>query len=214
MAKAKGRPLLLRAGVNLAAALLMGAGIALYYAVGLGADPNSVFMQGLAGLLGISAGAATSLFGCAVAGVFLVLNRRYIHVGTLIQAVFVGVGISLGGALWAAVLPGALGPAAGLGLCVCGALICGNALALYLACDIGASAVDMLILAAAAAMKKSFKWGYYLVYAIFMALGILLGGRWGVGTVAALLVTGPVTDFMMPRYRRLLERLDKKICPP
>lgn len=210
MLRYNGLPLVLRLIVNLAAALLMGFGISMYYAVGLGADPVSVFMEGLGAHIGLSSGTTTSLFNCLVVLVFLLFDRSKVHIGTFVQAVFVGIGINLSMGLWAAVLPGGLPLVVKLLFCLGGALACGNALALYLACELGASAVDMLILTTAARLKKSYKWGFYVVYAIFMVLGILFGGRWGIGTVISLVFTGLITDFMIPRYKAGLERADAR----
>lgn len=194
----------LKSLIILFAACMMGMGVALFYTVNIGADPYSVFTEGISLWLHITPGNATTLFNCFVVLIFLFANRRMIHMGTLINAVFVGTGINLGMWAWAQLLPQPPGLLSAVFLCILASVICGNALALYLACDFGASAVDMTILALAGLMHKSYKWGFYLLYAVFLLAGALLGGRWGVGTLISLLLTGAITDCMIPRFRTWL----------
>lgn len=200
--------------INFVAALQMGVGISLYYTANLGADPYSTFLAAISAKIGLSVGATTSLFSCVIGLIFLLFRRKLVHVGTFIQSIFVGVGIDIGMWLWPRLLPAQFPFAAAVAMCFCASAICGTALALYLACELGASPVDMLILTVAEWLKKSYKWGFYFVYAVFMLTGILLGGRRGLGTVIALVCTGPITDFLIPRIKGWLEKRVKQGAGP
>lgn len=184
------------------AALLMGFGISMYYVSGLGSDPISTFLEALATLFGLQSGTMSILMNLLVVAIFLFFKRKLIHVGTFLQTFFVGTGINLGMMFWHSVWSSQQ-LWANLLLSVVGAVLIGVSLALYLPCNMGASPTDILVLSVCGLIKKSYKWGFYTIYAISLTLGILLGGVWGAGTLISLVLTGWVADSLIPRTGKL-----------
>lgn len=193
----------------------MGIGISMYYVSGLGSDPISTFMEAISILTGLASGTVSILMNLLILVVFFCVKskRGMINIGSFVQTFCVGVGINGGMDFWYSVLPQNMGLVGNLTLSVVGAVLIGISLALYLPCDMGASATDIMILTVCGIIKKSYKWGFYIVYALFMVAGILLGGTWGLGTVVALILTGFTADLLMPRTRALFTKWFTKVEP-
>lgn len=188
-------------------ALLMGFGISMFYTSGLGSDPISTFIEAIAVIFGLQSGTASILVNLIVVAIFFFIRRRLINIGTFIQTFCVGTGINLGMGFWHGIWPESAGLVANIAISIIGAVLIGVSIALYLPLDIGASPNDILVLTTCDVIHKSYKWGFYTVYAIFLTTGILLGGVWGVGTIIAMVVTGLVTDLLLPPVRKLATKI-------
>ena len=191
-----------RAALVALSAALMGLGISLYYLAGAGSDPMSVLVQAVSLHTGLSVGVGNTLVNALLVAAFFFLTRRRLGWGTLIQALLVGPCINLFLPLLGRLLPGPLPLWAGLLLCLPAAFLVGLSVAVYLPCDLGASAMDLLILAVADWTRGSYRRGSWLTYLLFFAAGALLGGQWGLGTLVAVFGTGVVADWLIPRLAR------------
>ena len=66
-------------------------GVALFLELDLGSDPFTIFTQGMAGLLGITPGAANRLLTAVIFLIIFILDRKNIHIGTFLSILCVGV---------------------------------------------------------------------------------------------------------------------------
>ena len=48
--------------------------------------------------------------------------------------------------------------------------------------------------------KKSYAFGCYTTYAIYVAIGVVTGGVWGYATILGLLLNGKIIDAMIPVF--------------
>ena len=164
----------------------LGVGVALTVRAELGLGPWDVLHQGVAQRTGIGIGIAGILVGFAVLAISFPLGAR-IGVATVVNVVFVGLVIEATLAVvpdvehlptrWALLLAGVAG--GGLGT------------ALYLVPRLGAGPRDglMTALAARGPSVRLVRTGIELSA---LAIGLLLGGTVGVGTVVWAVLVGPV----------------------
>jgi len=184
----------LRRGIQLLIGLyVFGIGLALTVEADLGADPWTVFHQGVGERVGASIGVITILTGLAVMGLLWLL-REPVGVGTIANAIVVGVAIDL--TLWMIPATSALLPRLiMLGLAP---VVVGLASGLYLGSNCGPGPRDGLMTALNRRGVPTWvaRTGIELSALI---VGFLLGGTVGLGTVWVAVVLGPCVQFFMQR---------------
>jgi uncharacterized membrane protein YczE len=173
---------------------LFGISIALMLSAGLGVDPWDVFHQGLADRTGISLGWVITGASVLVLSLWLPLRQRP-GVGTLANALVVG-------PVAAATL--AILPRPGqlpVQLLVLGIGIVVNAVAtgLYIGAGLGPGPRDGLMTGLAARTGRSIRSIRTLIEVTVLALGWLLGGPIGLGTILYATTIGPLAQYFIPR---------------
>jgi uncharacterized membrane protein YczE len=189
-----GKNLTRRFAQLVAGLVLFGFGISLMLQSGLGLPPWDVMHQGLAEQLGLSVGVWSIIISFLVLLVWLPLREKY-GLGTLLNALIIGTVIDLGvvivpepGALWSEVLMLAMG-----------ILSIAIASGMYIGANLGPGPRDGLMTAIArrGLSIRVTRWGLEIAVLI---TGILMGGTFGVGTVAFALLIGPLVQFFLPRW--------------
>lgn len=174
--------------------VLFGAGIGLMLRSELGLTPWDVLHQGLAVRFGLTIGIWSILVSVVVLLLWLPLRERY-GVGTLLNAVVIGVVIDLTAAvvgraesIWSAVL-----------MLSAGILMIGLASGLYIGANLGPGPRDGLM-TAVARRGPSIRVTRVVLEVVVLVTGILLGGRFGIGTVAFAFLIGPIVQYFLPRF--------------
>lgn len=162
---------------------------------GLGVGAWDVLHQGLARTVGLGVGTWAVLVSLALLVVWVPLGLRP-GVGTLANAVVVGVVIDL--VLAAAAPPHALG--ARVALLAGGVLLNAVATGAYIGAGLGAGPRDGLT-TGLAARGLSIRLVRTCIELTVLAVGWLLGGTVGVGTVVFTFAIGPLTHLTIPRLR-------------
>ena len=174
--------------------VLFGVGIALMLQSGLGLPPWDVLHQGLTTQFGLTVGIWSIIVSFVVLVGWLPLRERY-GVGTVLNAVVIGVVIDIGvlfipepGTVWLDSL-----------MLVVGILAIGLASGMYIGANLGPGPRDGLMTAVArrGVSIRATRWGLEIAVLI---TGILLGGTFGVGTIAFALFIGPLVQFFLPRW--------------
>jgi uncharacterized membrane protein YczE len=168
---------------------LYGAGVALTVEAGLGLDPWTVLAEGVSMHTGIGIGWVTNLIGLVVLLAWIPLRERP-GAGTVLNILLVGT--ALQGTL--AVVP----PIEGLGwrilLLLAGIATVGIASGLYIGAGFGPGPRDGLM----TGVRRRTGWPVWAVRGgielTVLALGWLLGGTVGWGTLAFALLIGPSVD--------------------
>ncbi|WP_246144811.1 membrane protein YczE [Actinacidiphila oryziradicis] len=174
--------------------------MALLLKAGLGADPWTVFTQGIARKTGLSPGEVLLMVSVVVCALWVPLRQRP-GVGTVANALLVGPTLDL--ALWALPTPHSLEVRV-LFLLVG---VPGIALAtgLYLGVGWGPGPRDGLMTGLARLGVPLFL-GRTAVEALVLAGGWMLGGTIGPGTVLFMAVIGPLVGYVLPRLTLPLAR--------
>ncbi|WFE57119.1 hypothetical protein [Micromonospora sp. WMMD712] len=175
---------------------LYGVSMALMIRSGLGLDPWDVFHQGVARRTGLSFGTVTIAVGALVLLLWIPLRQRP-GLGTVSNVLVIGLVVDATLAL----LPGDAPLAARATLLVVGIVANGAATALYLGARLGPGPRDGLMTGYVARRPgRSVRLVRTVIEVTVLALGWLLGGTVGVGTVAYALAIGPLTQLFLPPF--------------
>ncbi|SCG59063.1 Uncharacterized membrane protein YczE [Micromonospora zamorensis] len=176
--------------------VLYGVSMALMVRSDLGLDPWDVFHQGLSELTGLSFGTVTIGVGALVLLLWIPLRQRP-GLGTISNVVVIGLVVDATLALMPA--GGPLGVR--IALLVTGIVANGAATGMYLGARLGPGPRDGLMTGFVARRPG---WSVRLVRTVIevtvLALGWLLGGTVGLGTVAYALAIGPLAQLFIPPF--------------
>jgi uncharacterized membrane protein YczE len=171
-----------------------GASVALLVQSRLGNMPWDVFHQGLSGVTGLSLGVIIILVGAAVLLLWLPLRQRP-GIGTVSNVIVLG--LATDATMF--VLPAAGPIALKIGYLIGGVLLCGLASGLYIGARLGPGPRDGLM-TGLAARGLSIRFARTGIEVAVVAIGFLLGGTLGVGTVVYALTIGPIVHLMLPWF--------------
>ncbi|MET9070408.1 membrane protein YczE [Streptosporangium sandarakinum] len=174
---------------------LYGTGIALQIESRLGGSPWDVFHQGLAVHMGLSVGMWIIIVGALVMLLWIPLRQRP-GIGTISNVILVGVFADA--VMWLVPAPGPL--AARWACLLAGVVVTAAATGLYIGAGLGPGPRDGLM-TGLNRLGLSIRTARTLIEITVLAVGWLLGGVVGVGTVVFALAIGPLTQFFMPRMR-------------
>jgi uncharacterized membrane protein YczE len=168
-------------------------GIALFFHSQLGTGPWDVLHGGLSNSTGLPVGLIINIVGLVVLPLWIPLKVR-IGLGTVLNALLIGVFLDIlkprmhdASALWLQ-----------LTLAVLGVLVIGIGSGFYIGAGLGAGPRDG-IMVGLARLGLSVRAARTLVEAVTLAVGWLLGGKIGVGTIIFLLGIGPIVQWALPR---------------
>jgi len=185
-------------------------GVTLYLLADLGSDPFTTFVQGLARTFGVSVGTMHVILQVVLIGVMFFTTKGYIKIGTVVCALFGGPiidGFTL--LLRGAVNGGSPLPLRCASMAV-GCTILALGMTFVISSDAGTGANDLVALVLSDSLRRPFRWVRLGCDAVFLGLGFMLGGQVGAGSVAAVLLTGPLAQFFLPFSRRVAA----KFLPP
>jgi uncharacterized membrane protein YczE len=176
--------------------VLYGVSMALMIESALGLDPWDVFHQGLAERTGLSFGTITIIVGAAVLLLWIPLRQRP-GIGTVSNVVLIGLAVDAALALLAA--PDAL--VARIAFLVSGIVLNGVATGLYIGARLGPGPRDGLMTGYVALRPgRSIRLVRTVIEVTVLAIGFLLGGTVGIGTVVYALAIGPLAHVFIPLF--------------
>lgn len=174
---------------------LYGLSLSLLVRASLGVNPWSVLYEGLERRTALSFGTISALLGVLVLLLWIPLKQRPTF-GTVANIVVLACSSDLGLSL----IPTHLGLAARAGLLVGGVLLNGLSVAVYVGARFGPGPRDGLMTGASLATGRSLRVVRTLVEIAVLAVGGLLGGTVGIGTVLYALTVGPIAQFFLPWF--------------
>ncbi len=172
---------------------LYGASMALMLRATLGLDPWDVFHQGLSGRVGISIGLLVNIVGALVLLLWIPLRQKP-GIGTVANVFIIGTAMDLTLAVLPAIEGLPLRTAGLLGAVV----INGFAGALYIGAGLGPGPRDGLMTGLARRTGWSLRLVRTGIELTVLAIGWLLGGTVGVGTLIYAFAIGPLVQAFLP----------------
>ncbi|MGW0228694.1 membrane protein YczE [Actinopolymorpha singaporensis] len=173
---------------------LYGVSMALMIRGDLGLDPWDVFHQGLAVRMPLSFGTIVILVSLVVLLAWIPL-RQWPGLGTVSNALLVGVAVDL----TLAVLPAPDPLAARIAFMLGGVVLNAVATAAYIGARLGPGPRDGLMTGLVGRTGGSVRVVRTSIEVVVLAIGWLLGGTVGVGTVVYALGIGPLVHALLPR---------------
>ncbi len=170
-----------------------GAGLGLLVRARLGLDPWDVLSQGISRHLGIQIGWVVDMIGAVVLLAWIPLRQRP-GLGTLLNIVVVG--LAANGTL--DVVPVVHGLGWRVFLMLTAVLLVGLATGCYIGAGLGPGPRDGLM-TGLAARGHSIRVVRFTLEVTVLAVGYLLGGSVGVGTVVYAVCIGPLVHVTLPR---------------
>ncbi|MCO6503656.1 MAG: hypothetical protein J5I28_11310 [Acidimicrobiales bacterium] len=174
--------------------IAFGVGIGLMLQSGLGVPPWDVLHQGLSVRFGLTVGVWSVIISVVVLLLWIPLRERF-GIGTLLNAVIIG--LTIDGT--AAVVPEAEGAVLAWVMLLGGVLAIGIASGMYIGANLGPGPRDGLM-TGIAKRGPSIRLTRALIEVSVLALGWILGGTFGVGTVVYALAIGPLVQIFLPRW--------------
>jgi uncharacterized membrane protein YczE len=170
-----------------------GFSMAMMVRAGLGLDPWDVFHQGLARHTGMTIGVASAVVGVAVLLVWIPLRNRP-GIGTVANVMVIAVTVDAGLAL----LPTPSSLVVRIPLMLGAVLLNALATVLYIGAGLGPGPRDGLMTGLVTRTGLSVRLVRTAIEATVLAVGWLLGGTVGVGTVVYAFGIGPLVQLLLP----------------
>jgi uncharacterized membrane protein YczE len=176
--------------------LLYGIGLALMVRAGIGVAPWDVLSQGISARTGIPFGLVTNAVGALVLLLWIPLRERP-GIGTVGNVLLVGTSAQLG----LNAIPQQTVPLA-QGLVFAGGLaLVAVATGLYIGARLGPGPRDGLM----TGLHRRTGWRIWIVRTgievVVLIAGVLLGGQFGIGTIAFAALIGPMVGVTLPLFR-------------
>lgn len=175
--------------------VLYGTSMALLIRGSLGVMPWDVLHQGVAHHVPISFGQVVIATSIVVLGLWFLI-RQAPGLGTVANAIVIGLVVDPALAL----IPEPTALPARIGLMTAGIVLNGMATAMYIGAQLGPGPRDGLMTGLARRTGRSLRLIRTSIEVVVLIVGWLLGGVFGVGTVAYALAIGPLTQAMLPWF--------------
>lgn len=186
-------------------------GVSLFLLSELGSDCFTVMIQGIAHTVGLSIGTVHVIALILLMIVMLIFTKGYVKPGTIVCA-FCG-GWIIDFFLWA--FGSAVTAASPMWLRIltmlAGCVILSLGMSVVIESNSGTGPNDLIaiILTDTINRKKPVQFRFVRMSCdiLFVIAGFLLGGKVGIGTVAAALFIGPTVQFFLPRSRAVIQKI-------
>jgi uncharacterized membrane protein YczE len=176
---------------------LFGLSIAIMIRSNLGTSPWAVLEVAFSGLTGITPGRMSIIVGFVVLLGALALREK-IGWGTLGNIVFIGLWEDLALELLPSIENNLL---LQVGMLLSAIVMMGIATAIYIGVDAGAGPRDSLMLAVHRTTRLSIRLGRAIIEVLVVAVGWLLGGPLGIGTLVFALLIGPAVQWAFRLFK-------------
>ena len=176
------------------AGICIGIGVGIILYANIGGDTVTVFQDGLHIVLNISYGQSSRIYNGVLIIIALLVARKYFGVGTIISALITGYAIDFAyDGLSALNLN--LNFISLLVVFMVGQTIYTIGLSILIRCKLGMNALDSLLYRLIEIIKIDYRLIRLITDLLLTAMGYLLGGIVGIGTVISIACTGIMIDF-------------------
>ncbi|HJG32068.1 MAG TPA: hypothetical protein K8U80_11855 [Collinsella ihuae] len=175
-------------------------GVTLFLQSSLGTDTFTVFIQGLSRVFGLTVGTVHVIVLCILMAVMLLTTKGYVKPGTVVCA-FCG-GPIIDAFTW--LLQGAINEMSPMALRVAsmlvGCVVLSLGMSIVINSNAGTGPNDLVAIILSDKLPNiEFRWVRVACDLFFVAAGFALGGTVGAGTIVAVLLTGPLVQFWLPK---------------
>ena len=185
---------------------LLGLAIALILESQLGCDPIGLLCDGISQAFSINYGLASSLYNVAIIIIALLVARRHLGMGTIIYGVSSGIFIEFYRMLISPLELANMGIGYAIVAFIIGEICMAAAFALLMQLELGMTALDATLMKLKEVTKLSYSVLKLGMDILFVVVGTVLGGRFGIGTIVSAVVTG----FLVTSISKMIRLLQEK----
>ena len=193
-------------------------GVTLFLLANLGADPFNVFVQGVFHTTSVIEGWPIDTHGSThvaisfiIILILLVVDRSYIKIGTVLCMIFGGPIIDIFTALLTQPFENVTSLFAKILANGIGCIILAFGMTIVMKSDAGTGPNDLVGICISDKLKKNFGIIRMIVDFSFIAIGFLLGGTFGIGTLICAFLVGPVANIFLPINEKWINKVIKKM---
>lgn len=166
-------------------------GTAFFYSAELGSGAMATFSDGLHILLNVGYGTANTIANIFFLFILFALKKEYINVGTVLCVFTIGPWVNMFTSLIPPIAVEGMMVLRVVFVCV-GAVLMGVGLGIYMAIGRGYGALEGIVNYVSEKTGLPIKTIKMIEDAVLSISGILLGGKWGIGTIVGIFLIGPV----------------------
>jgi len=193
-------------------------GVTLFLLTELGSDPFNVLIQGLfrtlSSLTGwsfLSHGRVHIAVSLLIILILLLTDRSYIKIGTVLCMVCGGPIIDFFTLLLTPLFDKISALPLRILVLAVGCVILAYGMTIVIKSDAGTGPNDLVAIVISDRLHKKFSIVRIIVDGCFVAIGWLLGGTFGIGTIICAALVGPVAGFFLPHNQRIIERMIRSL---
>jgi uncharacterized membrane protein YczE len=189
--------------------ILFGYGISLTIKVQyLGIHPWDVLNVAFHNRIGLSIGSWAIIISILLIVVSWLLDKRYIKLGTFINAVFIGVFVDT--FLWMDILPAAHHTWTDVIIIISGIVLMGSGGGMYNAADVGSGPRDGFMLSIANKLHAPIRRVRIITETSVLVIGFFLGGPVFLFTIIFTFIQSPIFQFSYIRLKKLIVFIESK----
>lgn len=181
-----------------------GMGIGLFLFSNLGVDPASVFQLGIANQLKINYGTASAAMNIIIIVFMIFIDKRYINIATVMAIFLIGYTADFTNTILHSLVSSNLSFALQIIFSIVGCLVMAIGIPMYTGPGLGVGAIDLLSEIITDRLHVQYRFVRITMDAFFVIVGYLLGGVFGIGTIIAVVLTGPIVQVTRPYINNLI----------
>ena len=215
--KRSGKEWVLRIIILMVGLTIAHLGVTLFLLSELGSDPFNVLIQGLYRTLSgvihtplLTHGRVHVAVCLIIILVLLIVDRSYIKIGTILCMFCGGPIIDFFNMLLGSIGISSSSMAVRIPVLILGCFILAYGMTIVIKSDAGTGPNDLVAIVISDKTKKKFSVVRIIVDVCFVALGFLLGGTVGLGTVICAFLVGPVAGLFLPVNEKMIKRIIQK----
>nr|WP_310177975.1 YitT family protein [Neobacillus niacini] len=174
----------------------------------VGLHPWEVLNVSLYNHFGLSIGTWSVICGLVLVIISFVTDRRYINIGTFLNALIIGPVMDF--FLWLDILPQATHTWVDYLILLSGIIITGIGGGMYVAAGIGAGPRDGFMLSISDKTRLSVSQARMIVESVVLIIGLLLGGPVFIATFLYTFIQSPIFQRSLKGFKILVEAVKKK----
>ncbi|MBO5461237.1 MAG: YitT family protein [Ruminococcus sp.] len=183
-------------------------GVTLFLLSETGTDTFTVFIQGLASTAGLTVGTMHVIVSVILMVVMVFTTKGYVKPGTIVCAFCGGPIIDVFRWIFEPFINGNSPMPVRIVSMLAGCVILALGMSIVINSNAGTGPNDLVAIILTDKIKKiEFRWVRMGCDVMFVVLGFLLGGVFGVGTIVAVFLTGPVAQFWLPKTKKLVRKV-------
>lgn len=214
------KEIILRLLIMTVGLFIANSGISMFIASELGSDPFNVFVQGLfrtiqktGAMPWLTHGNVFTAVCLLLIVIYLIVDRRYVKIGTILCMLVGGMILDFWNPILTPIVSSTAPMPARLAAIVIGCVLTAIGMSVVIKSDAGTGPNDLVAVIISDKLHKKFSIIRICVDVTFVVVGFLLGGTFGVGTIVAAFLIGPVAGFFMPKIEKLVNVIVGKLIP-